>query len=208
MTSTEKEFSIKKPGSLLWNCGVSHAEIISRLDAKSIDTQWLICPHGEASLAKRIAEVPIAELSALRQSFKSAPEPPNSSELLPPMDKFDSLERLAKLREQGVLTEDEFLQEKRKLLDAPSSPVIKRNQFGNVARAQPNRPPEVIENGVSSAVIVSGYIFAFLIPIVGFILGIITLYSGTQNQKGHGIASIAISAVAMLLYFAIMSAGP
>jgi hypothetical protein len=206
MNSTEKEFSIKKPGALLWDCGVSHADIVSRLHSNRIDRQWLICPHGEASLAKKIAEVPIDNLDELRRSFRRSTNSPHSTEPISEMEKFDSLERLAKLREQGVLTEDEFVKEKTKILEAPQSPVITRNQFGNVAKLQTSSTGAA-DAGVSPAVIVSGYIFAFLIPIVSIILGIITLTSGSQTQKAHGIANIAISVVVMLLYLSIMSGG-
>ena len=61
--------------------------------------------------------------------------------------------------------------------------------------------------GVSPAVIIFGYIFAFLFALVGLILGIVTLSSGSQDQKGHGIAITAISAIMMLLGFLMLSSG-
>ena len=55
----------------------------------------------------------------------------------------------------------------------------------------------------SGVVSPSVIIFAFLFALVGLILGIVTLSSGSKDQKGHGIAITAISAIMMLLGFLV-----
>ena len=52
----------------------------------------------------------------------------------------------------------------------------------------------------SGVVSPSVIIFAFLFALVGLILAIVTLSSGSKDQKGHG---IAITAIMMLLGFLV-----
>jgi hypothetical protein len=68
-----------------------------------------------------------------------------------------------------------------------------------------NRVPNSTTEGVSAPIIPLGYVFGFLIPIVGLVLVIITLTKGSDAQKGHGTAVTIISAVVMLIYIAALS---
>jgi RNA polymerase subunit RPABC4/transcription elongation factor Spt4 len=56
-----------------------------------------------------------------------------------------------------------------------------------------------------SGLVITGYVFAVLIPIVGFILGIIAASTGDRRSSGHGIWVILLSVVVFLVWLAIVS---
>ncbi|WP_374284595.1 SHOCT domain-containing protein [Novosphingobium sp.] len=55
-----------------------------------------------------------AGLGLFRNLKRTAPDAPETA--MPPKDKFEELERLGAMREKGLLTEEEFAAQKRKLL--------------------------------------------------------------------------------------------
>jgi hypothetical protein len=200
MTQLSKEFSIKSPKALLWQCGLSHAEVVDRLRRGVITVDWLICPHGEAERSKPIRELPIDDFDAVREVFwplrNSRPTQPLSiaSTATPApsftdSQKLDTLERLGRLRELGILTDDEFVREKMRVLNAPVA----------LLEGTPNN------GGAPFAIIACGYSFAFLFAPAGLILGIVTLSSGVQDQQRHGITITAISVIIMLLGFLVFA---
>jgi hypothetical protein len=56
----------------------------------------------------------LAAAQGAQPAGSPSPEPPATAGM---DDRLDQLERLARLREQGLLTEDEFAQQKRRILE-------------------------------------------------------------------------------------------
>ena len=56
---------------------------------------------------------------------------------------------------------------------------------------------------VSSGVITAGYVCAVLLPLVGFIIGIVLLAKG---KAGHGIGAIVLSIFCFFFWIGVMSA--
>ena len=54
---------------------------------------------------------------------------------------------------------------------------------------------------------IAGYIFAVLMPLVGFILGIISAVKPKPQGTNHGVFIIIVSVVAFLFWMMILSAG-
>ncbi len=57
----------------------------------------------------------------------------------------------------------------------------------------------------SSGLIVAGYIFAVVIPIVGFILGIVAVTRPDKRVSKHGVWIIVLSVVAFFVFVAIIA---
>jgi uncharacterized membrane protein YoaK (UPF0700 family) len=55
--------------------------------------------------------------------------------------------------------------------------------------------------------LVPGYIFAFLIPIVGFILGVIVVARGRRPVHGYTIMGIAVVVAIMIAVIVTLSGG-
>lgn len=63
------------------------------------------------------------------------------------------------------------------------------------SQREPSVPAKQTEDRGSTALVVVGYITAVLLPIVGFILGIVLL---VRRQTGHGLAVFLISIAVMI----------
>jgi hypothetical protein len=57
---------------------------------------------------------------------------------------------------------------------------------------------------VGDGVLAAGYVFAFLMPLIG---GIIGLYTLIKERPGHGIAIMALSLTAFVFWAAVISGG-
>jgi hypothetical protein len=60
-------YSIKKPDAWMWECRLTHDEVMEKLKDQSINEHWLVCEHGDADTAR-----PVAEIDEL---FKASPQP-------------------------------------------------------------------------------------------------------------------------------------
>ena len=58
----------------------------------------------------------------------------------------------------------------------------------------------------TSGLVICGWIFAFLAPLVGFILGIVTVTRQDPNVSKHGVWIIVASVVAFITWYAILIA--
>ena len=59
----------------------------------------------------------------------------------------------------------------------------------------------------NGGLVACGYVFAVLIPLVGFILGIVTITRPSKATSKHGIWIILLSVVVFLIAFAALSSG-
>jgi hypothetical protein len=72
---------------------------------------------------------------------------------------------------------------------------------------QPPQPVYVAQPQGTSALVVCGYVFAVLMPIVGLVLGIVAATKQSEPQTSrNGIFVIVLSVVAFIVWFAIFSA--
>jgi uncharacterized membrane protein YhaH (DUF805 family) len=68
-------------------------------------------------------------------------------------------------------------------------------------------PSALGEQGGTSGLVVVGYILAAVMPIVGFVLGIVVFTRPAKAVSKHGIWIIVVSVVAFILWIAILSSG-
>lgn len=61
------------------------------------------------------------------------------------------------------------------------------------------------DDGKAGGVVVAGYIFAVLMPIIGLILGIIAATRPNKSTSKHGVWIIVLSAVIFAIAFAALS---
>lgn len=78
--------------------------------------------------------------------------------------------------------------------------------------AQPPGPPAYSNPGYApaqgtSGLVVVGYVMAAVIPLVGFILGIVIATRPDPNTSKHGVWVIVVSVVAAIVWYAIWSSG-
>jgi hypothetical protein len=87
--------------------------------SSGVSTGEVALAVGEDVVAvSRIAKVDLESLAhAIRQAVVAAPAEPASPEAASEVDPFEAMERLAALRDSGVLTESEFAAKKQELLD-------------------------------------------------------------------------------------------
>lgn len=111
------------------------------------------------------------------------------------MDKYEQLERLQKLKEQGVLSETEFEVEKLKVLqyETPnvSKTVVHQSQSLDVKKP----------NGFGIAGFIGSIVGGVFWPVavVGLVLSIIGVSQSSQKyRKGLAIAGLVISIVAII----------
>lgn len=64
-----------------------------------------------------------------------------------------------------------------------------------------------VEEGGTSGLVIGGYVLAFIIPFVGFILGIVVATRPTKAVSKHGIWIIVLSVVAFFFWLAVISSG-
>lgn len=64
-------------------------------------------------------------------------------------------------------------------------------------------PTENYGSEVSQGVIVAGYILAFIIPFIG---GIVGIYSMFKSKPGHGIGILALSLFSFFFWLGVMGA--
>jgi hypothetical protein len=107
------------------------------------------------------------------------------------MSVADELEKLARLLEQGAITQDEFDQQKAQLLAQPTAPARSESPIPAPAPQPPPKP------GKMSALAVLAFVFAFLVGPLGVLLGIaaiivIGVSKGKTRGLGFAIASIPI----------------
>lgn len=72
---------------------------------------------------------------------------------------------------------------------APATPA--RDYEFDAALAQAGAPPE------HGGLVAAGYITALLLPLVGFIIGIVLLW----KRPGHGVAAMVLSVMAFVFWF-------
>lgn len=85
----------------------------------------------------------------------------------------------------------------------PSDPTVERYWDGERwtdSRQPIGRRPGEKEQGVTG-VIIAGYVFALLMPIVGFILGLTQI-----NRNRHGLWVVILSVVAFFAWYAVLQA--
>lgn len=104
-TSIIKDVPYSKLSSVLYESGLMYATVKlefsgGKMEIKQID--------------KKAAKELVAAIKAQLDKKEEKPAPPTAQ--APGDDLYTKLSRLAELKEKGVLTEDEFLSEKRKLL--------------------------------------------------------------------------------------------
>jgi hypothetical protein len=123
----------------------------------------------------------------------------------------DEIAKFAALRDEGVITEDEFAAQRARLLGPPTSgaPLPEAQDGLDATQAQEGEPPAIAgmppRNEGSSGMI--ALVVAILIPIAGIILGGIGLKKArTQRDKvlsgvalGFGIAWIAAVGMTVLI---------
>jgi len=232
---TEKQYSIKSPTAFFWKCGVSQSYILDRLERGDITADWLVCPLGNALRAKPISQIPIEDLVAMREIL-FAPRKRNT-ELSKPVvltpvqkpdvpelsisERLDALERLGKIKEQGILTEEEFAIEKDLILKAqtsvgptsnPSTPNTKRPAAAG--GHETNADNQLKKNnalavmgfllGIAS-VFLAGLIGIFpILAIVFSSLGLGTFNPGSQKNKwmaGVGLTLGIIYTVMLITFY-------
>lgn len=66
-------------------------------------------------------------------------------------------------------------------------------------------PPTIVvqPQSASRALVTAGYIFAFLLPLIGLILGIVVM---AKNRVAHGIGIIGLSLTSWVLVFMVLAA--
>jgi hypothetical protein len=74
------------------------------------------------------------------------------------------------------------------------------------SQTQPTQAPPVVNETTSSpGLVVAGYVFAVLIPIVGFALGIVVATRPDKRTSKHGVWIIVLSVVVVIVYVAIVA---
>ena len=75
------------------------------------------------------------------------------------------------------------------------------------AAAPISAPPVAAEEEGTSGLVIGAYILAFIMPFVGFILGIVVATRPAKAVSKHGIWVIVASIVAFVFWLAILSSG-
>ena len=137
------------------------------------------------------------------------------------MDQYEQLERLAKLKETGVITPEEFDAQKKKLLEAsqqPPAPPVPANQ----AVPQSAQPPRktgnywlpipslvlgifcglcLLDDSEWDADTVSGFL---MFAVIGLTLGIVGLTTQTTGKK-MSIAGIILCSLSLLFGLGLLA---
>lgn len=85
-------------------------------------------------------------------------------------------------------------------------------EWGPYATAAAAPPPaqgwyQAPAEDFQSGLVTCGYVFAVLIPLVGFILGIVTITRPSKATSKHGIWIILLSVVVFIIAFAALRSG-
>ena len=108
------------------------------------------------------------ESAAPRLSIVARGEPvPVSPEYRPVHDRLSALERLARLRDQGALTEEEFAAEKSAILGDPQELVLNEPLLAH----EPTRRPTLL-----------GHLFGWKIIPVGLVAGLALSYASQPRE--------------------------
>lgn len=77
--------------------------------------------------------------------------------------------------------------------------------------SQPAAAPQALvvqapqeQSGGSLGLVIAGYVFAVLMPLVGFILGIVVVTRPQRSISKHGVWVIVLSCVAFTIYLALI----
>jgi hypothetical protein len=68
-------------------------------------------------------------------------------------------------------------------------------------------PATPVVEDAAGGIVVTGYIFAVLMPIVGFVLGIVAVTRPAKATSRHGVWIIVASVVAFIVWWAILTSG-
>jgi len=117
----------------------------------------------------------------------------------------DKLRDLGNLRDSGILSEDEFENEKKKLLNADSSPIYPPNQ--PVYNQQPDMGFNIPQE--HTGLIVASYICAvvslafcpLVLGIIGMVLGFYAKSEGDERGTLAGIVSLICMIIGMFIGF-------
>ncbi len=115
-------------------------------------------------------------------------------------ENINEIEKLAELRDKGILTDEEFQQKKTKLLSEDGS-------MGGADAAGPKESPKTEAVTAWTKKAFWGYVLlSILIPIVGLIIGIVAMTKGGKKVR-QGIALILVSVGMVVLYLAAIGGG-
>jgi len=91
----------------------------------------------------------------------------------------------------------------------PANPGGRRYWDGSAWTSQiaPAAPAPADTSSVSSGLVIAGYVFAVLIPIVGLVLGLVAAAKHTGSGTRHGVWIVVTAVVAFLLYVSLMAGG-
>ena len=124
------------------------------------------------------------------------------------MDRYEALERLAKLKEQGIISDQEFILEKHAILSSPTQAGARFPPSADLSGGLHGSQQIVPQGGqrrVSTIVIVCGYITIVAgHSYIGLSLGIYILAHGSASQRKHGIVITVLASLCLLIALAAL----
>jgi Protein of unknown function (DUF2510) len=81
-----------------------------------------------------------------------------------------------------------------------------QNWTDSYSQTQSNAPWQAAaQDELQTGLVVAGYVFAVLIPIVGFILGIVAATRPSKRTSRQGVGIVVVSVVVVVIYVAVVT---